>query len=146
VPRALSSVFCQALGKEAFAESRTRQSHALGNELVYRVQDTRHRNTLGNDIFAECRTLGEGGSRQRAVSDRLKLTAVNLCREPRVGTRQRGFVAECQPADTRQRPLCQMPFLGTRQSIFLFFKFWQPNFLLYISTLCRSTCIILGQL
>jgi hypothetical protein len=66
----------------------TRQSPAVGNELVY-LQDTRHRNTLGKDIFAERRTLGEGGSRQRAVSGRLKLTIVNLCRGPRVGTRQR---------------------------------------------------------
>jgi hypothetical protein len=49
----LPSAFYQALGKKAFAESRTRQSPALGNELVYRVQDTRHRNTLGKDMFAE---------------------------------------------------------------------------------------------
>jgi hypothetical protein len=117
----LPSAFCQALGKESFAESHTRQSPALGNELAYRVQDTRHRNTLSKDFFAERRTLGKGGARQRAVSGRLKLTAVNVCRGPRVGTQQRGFFAECQPADTRQRPLYRVPFLGTRQSIFLFF-------------------------
>jgi hypothetical protein len=82
-------LFSQELDKEAFAESRTRQSPALGNELVYRVQNTRHRNTLGKDMFAEWQRLGKGGPRQRAVSDRLKLTAVSLCRGPKVGTRQR---------------------------------------------------------
>jgi hypothetical protein len=102
----------------SFAEyflSGTRQSPTLGNDPFCQVQDTRYRNTLGKDIFAECRTLGKGDARQRAVSGRLKMTLVNLCRGPRVGTRQRGFFAECQPADTRQRPLYRVPFLGTRQ-------------------------------
>jgi hypothetical protein len=124
----------------------SRQSPALGNELVYRVQDTRHGNTLGKDIFAEWPTLGEGGARQRAVSGRLKLTAVSLCQGPRAGTQQRGFFAESQISGTRQRPLYRVSSLDTRQSIFLFFKFWQPNFLWYVPTLCRPTCTILGQL
>jgi hypothetical protein len=68
----LPSAFCRALGKEGFAESHTRQSPALGNELVYRVQDTQHRRTLGKDMFAECQTLGKGGARQRAVNIRHK--------------------------------------------------------------------------
>jgi hypothetical protein len=75
----LPSAFSRALSKKAFAKSLTRQTPALGNELVYRKQDTRHRNTLGKDIFAERRTLGKGGARQRALSDRLKLTDVSLC-------------------------------------------------------------------
>jgi hypothetical protein len=56
VPEALSSAFYQALGKE---------------ELVYRVQDTQHRETLGKESFAEWQTLGKNGARQRAVSGRL---------------------------------------------------------------------------
>jgi hypothetical protein len=107
VPGALPSAFCRALGKEAFAESRTRQSPTLGNDHVYRVQDTRYRNTLDKDSFVECQTLDKDGARQRAVSGRLKMTVVNLCRGLRVGT--------------RQRPLYRVPFFGTRQSIFLFF-------------------------
>jgi hypothetical protein len=51
----LPSAFYRALGKEAFGP-------ALGNELVYRVQDTRYRNTLGKDTFAEWRTLSKGSS------------------------------------------------------------------------------------
>jgi hypothetical protein len=31
----LLSAFCRALGKGGFAESRTRRSPALGNEIVY---------------------------------------------------------------------------------------------------------------
>jgi hypothetical protein len=57
----LPSAFCRALGKEGFVESRTRQNSTLGNEPLYRVQDTRHRTTLG-----------KGGARQRAVSGRPK--------------------------------------------------------------------------
>ena len=82
---------------------------------------TRYRITLGKDRFTECRTLGKDGARQRVVSGRLKMTAVTLCRESKVGTRQRGFFAECQLDDTRQRPLYRVPFFGTRQSTFLFF-------------------------
>jgi hypothetical protein len=72
VPDALPSAFSRALGKEGFAESRTRQSSALGNEPLYRVQDTWHRSALGKDMFAECQTLGKEGARQRAVSGRPK--------------------------------------------------------------------------
>ena len=68
---ALPSVFSRVLGKESFAEWRTRQSPALGNERVYREQDSWHRNTLGKDIIAECQTLVEGGAGQRTVSSRL---------------------------------------------------------------------------
>jgi hypothetical protein len=35
----LPSAFYRALDKDSFAESHTRQSPALGNDLVYRVQD-----------------------------------------------------------------------------------------------------------
>jgi hypothetical protein len=58
-----------------FAEcllSGTRQSSALSNEPLYRAQDTRHRTTLGKDMFAECLTLGKEGARQTAVSGRPK--------------------------------------------------------------------------
>jgi hypothetical protein len=78
VPAALSSAFYRALGKKDFAERRTRQSPALGKELIYRVQDTRHSQALGKDCFAERQTLDKDGSRQRAVSGRLQLTAVSL--------------------------------------------------------------------
>jgi hypothetical protein len=37
----LSSAFCRAFGKELFAECHTRQINTLGNERVYREQDTR---------------------------------------------------------------------------------------------------------
>jgi hypothetical protein len=36
------------------------------------VLNTRHRTTLGKDNFAECQTLGKGGSRQTTVSGRPK--------------------------------------------------------------------------
>ena len=74
-----------ALGKADFAKRRTRQSPTLGKDLIYRVRDTRHSPALGKDCFAESQTLGKEGSRQRAVSGRLQLTAVSLCRVPHIG-------------------------------------------------------------
>jgi hypothetical protein len=38
---ALPSAFCRVLDKDVFAECRTRQSPALGNDRVYREQDSR---------------------------------------------------------------------------------------------------------
>jgi hypothetical protein len=65
---------------EYFAECRPRQSSTLGNKTVYRVQGTRHREALGKEPFVEWQTLDKDGSRQRAVSGRLQLTVVSLCR------------------------------------------------------------------
>jgi hypothetical protein len=107
-------------------------------------------------LFTECRTLGTGPHSAKTCLPSvkhsakvalgkgssaavLKLTSVNLCREPRIGTRQRGFFAECQICGTRSSQ-------DTRQSIFLLFRFCLPNFLWYVRTLCRPTCIICGQL
>jgi hypothetical protein len=88
-----------ALGKGGFAESRTRRIPSLGNELVYRVQDTRHRITLGKDMFAEC---GKGGARQRAVSGRHKVDG----REP---------LPRAEGRHSAKKPLCRVPEKSTRQ-------------------------------
>jgi hypothetical protein len=95
--------------------------------------------------FTECSTLGTGqhsaktslpsvhhsakGALGKGPSAAVpKLTAVSLCREPTAGTRQRGFFAECHIVGTRQRRLCRVSSLDTRQSIFLFFYFVSQNF------------------
>jgi hypothetical protein len=99
VSDSLPSAFCRALGKEGFTESRTRQSPALGNELIYRVQDTRHRTTLGKDMFAECQTLGKEGSRQRAISGRPKADG----RQP---------LPRAEAWHSAKRLLCRVPNTG----------------------------------
>jgi hypothetical protein len=114
VPASLPSAFSRALGKAAFAESRTRQSPALGNKMVYQVQDTRHRKTLDKDTFAEWQTLGKSGSRQRAVSDRSKADGRQPLPRAEVGT--------------RQRPLYRVSSLDTRKAYFYFFKFGNQTF------------------
>jgi hypothetical protein len=129
---ALPSVFYRALGKADFAERRTRQSPTLGKDLIYRVRDTRHSPALGKDCFAESQTLGKEGSRQRAVSGRLQLTAVSLCRVPHIGHSAKDA----------------LPSAFSRHSakyIFIFL-FCLPNFLWYVPTLCRPIFIICGQL
>jgi hypothetical protein len=95
VPGSLPSAFYRALDKEYFAESRTRQSPALGKELVYRVRDTRHRGTLGKDCFAEPQALSKDGARQRAISGHLHLTAVSLCRVSNTWHSAKRVFTEC---------------------------------------------------
>jgi hypothetical protein len=52
-------------------------------------------------LFTECWTLGTGPHSAKVALGKgpsaavPKLTTVSLCREPRVGTRQRVFFAEC---------------------------------------------------
>jgi hypothetical protein len=80
-------------------------------------------------LFTECWTLDTGphsakGALGKGPSAAVpKLTAISLCREPMVDTRQRVFFAECQIVGTRQSPLCRVSSIDTRQSIFLFFYF-----------------------
>ena len=95
VPAALPSAFYRALGKADFAECRPRQSPALGKAIVYRAPGTRHRQALGKDCCAEGQALGKHGSRQRAVSGRLPLTAVSLCRVSNILHSANIVFAEC---------------------------------------------------
>jgi hypothetical protein len=87
-------------------------------------------------LFTECWTLG---TRTHSTKTRLpsvkhsakvalgkgpsaavpKMTVVSLCREPRVGTRQRVFFAECHILGTRQRTLCR----HSAKYIFIFLDF-----------------------
>jgi hypothetical protein len=120
VSTSLPSAFCRALGKEGFAESRFTECRTLGTGTLSA------KTCLPSVQHSSKKALGKGPS--AAV---LKLTAVSLCREPRTGT--------------RQRRLCRVSSIDTRQTIF-FFTFWPPNFLCYFPTLCRPTCTILGQL
>ena len=95
VPTALPSAFYRALGKDPVAERRTRQSPTFGKDLIYRVQDTRHSQALDKDCFAERQALRKYGSRQRAVSGRLQLTAVSLCRVSNIWHSAKRVFAEC---------------------------------------------------
>jgi hypothetical protein len=122
VSASLPSAFCRALGKVRLsAMSLFTECWTLGtgpHSAKTRLPSVKH-SAKG--------ALGKGPS--AAIP---KLTAVSLCQEPRVGT--------------RQSSLCRVSSLDTRQSIFLFFLFCLPNFLWYVPTLCRPTCIIYGQL
>jgi hypothetical protein len=110
----LPSAFCRALGKVRLsATSLFTECWTLGtgpHSAKTRLPSVKHSAKVA---------LGKGPS--AAV---LKLTAVSLCREPRFGTRQRVFFAECQILGTRQRTLCRVSSLDTRQSIFLYFFYF----------------------
>jgi hypothetical protein len=77
--------------------------------------------------FTECRALGKDGSRQRAVSGRLHLTVVSLCRESKADTRQSNFFAECQITDTRQSIFLPSVFCG-HPAKHIFFYFGHQTF------------------
>jgi hypothetical protein len=119
------------LSARRFAEcfsSGTQQSPALGNDHVYREQDSQERKTHGKDIFTECQILGERQHSAKSRQPPSKAGGRYICREPSPGTRQRSFFAECPPFDTRQSKLYRVSPLYTRQSIFLFFYFANQTF------------------
>jgi hypothetical protein len=93
----------------------------LGNDHVYREQDSRHRKTLGKDNFVECQTLGEQRRSAKVCQQPSIVDGRYLCRVLSFGTVQRSFFVECLTSDTQPSMLCRVPFLDTRQSIFLFF-------------------------
>jgi hypothetical protein len=135
VSESLSSAFCRALGKEGFTESHTWQSPALGNELIYRAQDTRHMTTLGKE-----------GARQTAVSGRPKADGRQPLSRAEDWHSAKGLL--CRVPNTGHSAKNSLPSAFYRHSAkhILFFTFWPPNFLWYVPTLCRPTCTILGQL
>jgi hypothetical protein len=139
-----------ALGKEAFAECRTRQSPALGNDDVCREQDSRHRSLPSAKHSAKislpsAKHSAKGDSRQRTVRRRLKLTAVifaeslvlALDKESSLPSASRLTLDRASFAECRS---------WTLDKVYFYFLFCQPNFLWYVLTLCRPTCTILGQL
>jgi hypothetical protein len=102
--------------------------------------------TLGKEIFAECQTLSE---MRRTAKSRQQPSIGDgryLCRVSRDDTRQTYLFAECSPLSTRQTYILSSVFSDTRQSIFLFFFFFPPNFLWCVPTVCRPTYSILAQL
>jgi hypothetical protein len=82
--------------------------------------------------FTECKTLGKDGARQRAVSGRHKADG----RQPLPRAEGRHSAKNSLPS----------VFSGHSAKLILFFRFCPPNFLWYVLTLCRPTCIICGQL
>jgi hypothetical protein len=123
----LPSAFYRALGKKAFAESCTRQSHALGNELVYRVQNTRQRHI--------CRVAN---TRQRWRS------AKGRQRPSKADGRQPLPRAEDRHSAKTSFIECLLWTLS--KAYFYVSNFGNQIFLWYVPTLCRPTCTILGQL
>jgi hypothetical protein len=128
---------CQPLYRVPFVGHSTKK--ALPRAALGKVR------LSATSLFTECWTLGTGphSAKTRVPSVKHsakgalgkgpsavvpKLTAVSLCREPRIGTRQRVFFAECQIVGTRQSSLCRVSSLDTRQSIFLFFYFVSQTF------------------
>jgi hypothetical protein len=133
----LPSAFYRALGKEGFARA------ALGKVLRSVKSLFTEYGTLGKYCFAERQTLGKDGARQRAVSGRLQLMVVSLCRGPKAALDKAYFLPSVKYLALGKEDLYQVSSINTWQSIFLF---WPPNFLWYVPTLCRPTCTILGQL
>jgi len=107
----LPSAKIRALGKEVFAESRSRQSMTLGKEPLCRVPDTRRSLTLGKEAL--CRVPG---TRQRLTV----VHTVSLCRVSLEDTRQRGSLPSVK--------------FGTRERFFFYFfasKLFCTYFALY---------------
>jgi hypothetical protein len=100
---------------------------------------------LGKVKFAECQTLGKGGSRQRVVSDRPKADGRQSL--PRANGWHSANSLLCRVLHTWHSAKDALTSVFSRHSakyIFIFL-FCLPKFLWYVPTLCRPTCIICGQ-
>jgi hypothetical protein len=110
-----------------FIECRTRQSPALGNDGVCREQDSRHRNTLSKDSFAECQTLGKAWLSAKDCQPPSKPDGRYLRRQQSFGTRQRIFFAECPPFDTHESKLCSVECHSSTLNKVDFYFFYFAN-------------------
>jgi hypothetical protein len=82
-------------------------------------------------LFTECRTLGTAKHSTKTALPRVKHSAkMALGKGPlaAVYSWRPSVFAECQILGTRQRTLCRVSSLDTRQSIFLFFYFVSQTF------------------
>jgi hypothetical protein len=103
-------------------------------------------------LFTECRTLGTEKhsaktalpSGKHSAKGRQRLSAFAEGRKPALG--KADSLPSAKYLALGKEGLYRVSSVDTRQIIFLFFLFWQPNFLWYVPTLCRPTCTILGQL
>jgi hypothetical protein len=82
------------------------------------------------EVLPRVKLSAKQDARQRAISSRVELTAVNF--------------AKCQAFTLSKISFCRVSFLETWQSIFVFFFF--PNFLWCVPTVYRPICSILAQL
>jgi hypothetical protein len=132
VSASLLSAFCRALGKVRL---------------------------LATCLFTECwtldtgphsaktrETLGKGGARQRAVSGRPKADGRQSLLRAEVWQSAKSLL--CRVPNIRHSAKDALPSVFSRHSAkyFFIFLFCLPNFLWYVPTLCRPTCIICGQL
>jgi hypothetical protein len=110
-------------------------------------------------LFTECRTLGTAKDSSKTALPSVKHSAkMALGKGPLAAVyswRPSVFAEGQKPACGKVFSLPSVKYLAlgkeslyrvssvdTRQSIFLFFLFWPPNFLWYVPTLCRPTCTI----
>jgi hypothetical protein len=134
---------CLALYQVLFIGHSTKSY--LGNDHVYREQDSQHWKTLGKVLFVECQTLSEGRCSAKGHQQPSIANDHYHCREPGFGTRQRSYFAKCLKPDTQKPYFAKCPRMALGKVYFIFF-FFQPNFLWYVPILCRHTCSILTQL
>jgi hypothetical protein len=95
----------------------------------YRVLNTRHRAALGKDKFAECQTLGKGGSRQRAVSGRPRADGRQSL--PRANGWHSAKRLLCRVPHSRHSAKHSLPSVISGHSakyIFIFFNFVSQTF------------------
>jgi hypothetical protein len=111
VPTSLPSAFSRALSKKAFTESRTRQSPALGNELVYQEHNTRT----------------ETHSTKTYLSRGKHSTKVALGKRPSKADRRQPL-SDRGPTLDKEASLPSAKYLALGKAYFYFFNFGNQTF------------------
>jgi hypothetical protein len=91
-----SSALCRMLSvghsaKKSLSSAALGISPALGNDRVYRKQDSQHKNTLSKENFAECQILGERWRLAKSHQEPSIADDRYLCRALGFSTRQRSL-------------------------------------------------------
>jgi hypothetical protein len=126
-------------------------SAALGKVLLSVKSSFTECGTLGTERHSSKTDLPSGNTRQRLRS------AKGRQRPSKADGRQP--LPRAEGRHSAKRILCRVPYIWHSankvftecllwtlgKAYFYCFQFWPPNFLWYVPTLCRPTCIILGQ-
>jgi hypothetical protein len=125
---------------------------ALGKDALLSVMTAfTESRTLGTKRHSAKKTLPSvkhstnNDPQQRAVSSRLKLTAVIFAERRALALSKEASLPSVRHL-TLGKACCAECHSWTLGKVFFYFLFSLPNFLWYVATLCRPTCTILTQL
>jgi hypothetical protein len=144
------SALCRVLSV-GYSAKTSLPSVALGKVLLLVITAFIESRTLGKEKHLAKTTLPSASTRRTTTLGKVPSAIVYSWRPLSLPSAEPWHLANkllCRVSDVRHSAENALPsvMLGHSAKYFLFFFFFQPNFLWYVPTLCRPTCTILSQL